>query len=80
MEPHVRDLSAKWIGQCSQLLVVGSSLATFSAFRLIRQAKAKGLEVGLLNVGESRADPVVDWRVGKSSWFILSLLLLTRSP
>ena len=56
------------VESASNLLVVGSSLATFSAFRLIaayRAAKKGKGEVGLLNVGESRGDGHVDWRIGK---------------
>ena len=55
------------VESASNLLVVGSSLATFSAFRLIaayRAAKKGKGEVGLLNVGESRGDGHVDWRIG----------------
>ncbi|KAK4705048.1 hypothetical protein P7C70_g1157, partial [Phenoliferia sp. Uapishka_3] len=64
LQPAVRDESMKLVHDASQVLVVGSSLATFSAFRLIRQKKEEGGLVGLLNVGESRGDPVVDWRIG----------------
>lgn len=64
LEQHVREQSAKWVSDATQLLVVGSSLATFSAFRLIRQKKEEGGIVGLINVGESRGDPIVDWRIG----------------
>jgi NAD-dependent deacetylase sirtuin 4 len=54
----------RYVKEAQQLLVVGSSLATFSAFRLVRQKKEEGGVVGLLNVGESRGDPVVDFRIG----------------
>jgi NAD-dependent deacetylase sirtuin 4 len=54
----------QYVKDAKQLLVVGSSLATFSAFRLVRQKKEEGGVVGLLNVGESRGDPVVDFRIG----------------
>jgi len=30
----------------------------------VRQAKEQGSPVGLVNIGESRGDPLVDWRVG----------------
>ena len=39
-------------------------MATFSAFRLIKLAKDEDKLVGLINVGQSRGDDVVDWRVG----------------
>jgi len=64
LEPHVRAAADAFVAGSAQLLVVGSSLATFSAFRLLKQMKEHGGQVGLLNVGESRGDPIVDWRVG----------------
>ncbi|BGP40673.1 hypothetical protein JCM10450v2_004668 [Rhodotorula kratochvilovae] len=64
LEPVTRRLSEHLVRTSSQLLVAGSSLATFSAFRLVRQAKEQGAPVGLVNIGESRADPIVDWRIG----------------
>ncbi|BGP25203.1 hypothetical protein JCM10295v2_004125 [Rhodotorula toruloides] len=64
LEPLTRRHSEHFVSSASQLLVAGSSLATFSAYRLVRQMKEQGGSVGLVNVGESRADPIVDWRVG----------------
>ncbi|KAI5475656.1 NAD-dependent deacetylase sirtuin 4 [Pseudohyphozyma bogoriensis] len=64
LEPAVKDQSMDWVSRSSQILVVGSSLATFSAFRLVRQKKEEGGLVGLINVGESRGDPLMDWRLG----------------
>ncbi|GAA6005928.1 hypothetical protein JCM11491_004063 [Sporobolomyces phaffii] len=64
LEPVVRRQSERLVSEADRVLVVGSSLATFSAFRLVRQAKDEGKQVGLVNVGETRADAIVDWRVG----------------
>ncbi|GJN91037.1 hypothetical protein Rhopal_004052-T1 [Rhodotorula paludigena] len=64
LEPVTRRQSAHLVSSASQLLVAGSSLATFSAYRLVRQMKEQGGPVGLVNLGESRADPIVDWRIG----------------
>lgn len=60
-----RRHSEHLIHHSSQLVCAGTSLATFSAYRLVRQLKIdqRGT-VGLVNVGESRADPIVDWRIG----------------
>lgn len=38
------------------LLVIGSSLAVFSAFRHVRAAHKKGTPIAILNVGETRAE------------------------
>ncbi|BGP56230.1 hypothetical protein JCM8202_005767 [Rhodotorula sphaerocarpa] len=64
LEPLTRRHSEHLVRTSSQLLCAGTSLATFSAYRLVRQVKEQGGAVGLVNVGESRADPIVDWRIG----------------
>lgn len=76
--PAVRDLSLEWVSKASNLLIIGSSLATFSAFRLIaafragKKSRGEGPgEVGMINIGESRGDPAVDWRIDRSAGEIL---------
>ncbi|KAM0789280.1 hypothetical protein ACM66B_000120 [Microbotryomycetes sp. NB124-2] len=64
LEPQVRDLATQFISSATSLVVLGSSLATFSAFRLVKLAKEQSKQVGLVNVGQSRGDPLVDWRIG----------------
>ena len=39
------------------LLVAGSSLMVFSAFRLVKKAAAAGVPIAIVNIGETRADP-----------------------
>ncbi|KAL6703765.1 hypothetical protein ACN47E_009064 [Coniothyrium glycines] len=39
-----------------RVLVVGSSLATYSAWRLVKRAKERGLPLGVLNVGGVRGE------------------------
>eukprot|EP00887_Chlorella_sp_A99_P005554 scaffold1.g5554.t1 len=48
------DLAAS----CSHLLVVGSSLAVWSAFRLAKTAVENGAQLGILTAGPTRADDV----------------------
>ena len=45
------------------LLVVGSSLAVFSGFRFVRQASRNGQPIAIVNLGESRGDPLATLRV-----------------
>jgi NAD-dependent deacetylase sirtuin 4 len=45
------------------LLVVGSSLAVWSAYRLVKAAKEGGARVAIVNVGPTRADELADLRV-----------------
>lgn len=41
---------------CDSVLVAGSTLSTFSAFRLVRDAAQRGARVAILNCGATRAD------------------------
>ncbi|WIA09476.1 hypothetical protein OEZ85_008877 [Tetradesmus obliquus] len=45
------------------LLVVGSSLMVWSAFRLVKAAKAAGAALAIVNVGPTRADDLADVKV-----------------
>jgi NAD-dependent deacetylase sirtuin 4 len=51
------------VARADALLVVGSSLQTFSAFRLARAAAQEGKPIALLNVGPTRADELVPERL-----------------
>jgi NAD-dependent SIR2 family protein deacetylase len=42
------------IDEASRVLVVGSSLATYSAFRLVKKAHEQGRPIGILNLGGVR--------------------------
>lgn len=48
---------------CDGLLVVGSSLMVYSAFRLARAAIATGAELALVSVGPTRADDIANLKV-----------------
>lgn len=61
------------------LLVVGSSLQVFSAFRLARAAAQRGVAVAILNNGPTRADEGRDmldgvWRVAADACEVLPQL------
>lgn len=64
MQLEIRRQAERLVSDTSQLIAIGTTLATFSAFRLVRQMKEQGGTVGLLNIGESRGDPIADWRIG----------------
>ena len=55
---------------CDAVLVAGSTLSTFSAFRLVRDAAARGAPVAILNSGATRADSLatlkLELRVGSA--------------
>ncbi|CCX30641.1 DHS-like NAD/FAD-binding domain-containing protein [Pyronema domesticum] len=48
------------------VLVVGSSLATYSAWRLVKEAKRQGKGIAVVNIGGIRGEE--EFRDGKSQW------------
>ncbi|KAJ1835487.1 hypothetical protein LPJ63_001107 [Coemansia sp. RSA 2711] len=52
----VRSRSYRMVDESAALLVCGTSLATFSAYRLVRHAREQGKEVVIVNYGETRGD------------------------
>ncbi|WVQ75610.1 hypothetical protein IAR50_005239 [Cryptococcus sp. DSM 104548] len=56
IRPEVRDKSFDLIADASSLLIFGTSLATYSAFRLVKQAHDQGKPVLMISTGPSRAD------------------------
>ena len=48
---------------CGALLVVGSSVQVYSAFRLVKAAHGQGTPVALLNAGPTRADALAQLHV-----------------
>ncbi|KAF2021773.1 silencing information regulator [Aaosphaeria arxii CBS 175.79] len=44
------------VDTASRMLVVGSSLATYSAWRLVKRAKEQGLPIAILNIGGVRGE------------------------
>ena len=51
------------VEQASGLLVVGSSLVVGSAYRLVRDAAARGVPVAAVNQGRTRADDLLEFKV-----------------
>ncbi|PVI06640.1 DHS-like NAD/FAD-binding domain-containing protein, partial [Periconia macrospinosa] len=57
--PASRKLEAeRAVDAAGRILVVGSSLATYSAWRLVKRARDRGLPVGILNIGGCRGEDV----------------------
>ncbi|KAI0773316.1 DHS-like NAD/FAD-binding domain-containing protein [Trametes elegans] len=52
---EVKDKSFDIVDKSDKLFVIGTTLATFSAFRLVKHALEQGKEVLVLNVGPTRA-------------------------
>ncbi|KAI4156184.1 MAG: hypothetical protein LQ341_000030 [Variospora aurantia] len=54
--PNVKLAAERAIDQASSILVVGSSLATYSAWRLVKRAKERNMPIGILNLGGVRGE------------------------
>lgn len=63
------------IEQAQALLVAGTSLAVNSGLRLVKQAKNRGIPVVVVNLGETKADPIADIKLSGSAGQILKELL-----
>lgn len=53
---RVKEAAEQAIDGSGRLLVMGTSLATYSAWRLARRAKDNGMRVGILNLGGVRGE------------------------
>lgn len=60
--------------QADALLVVGSSLMVFSGFRFCRLAAQSGKPIAALNVGRTRADDLLSFKIAASAERMLPLL------
>lgn len=63
------------IGQAEAVLVAGTSLAVNSGLRLVKLAKSNDIPVVIVNLGETKADPLADVRLNGSAATILEALL-----
>lgn len=52
----VKEAAELAIDEASRILVIGSSLATYSAWRLLKRAKENGMSIGILNLGGVRGE------------------------
>jgi len=63
MPSERKHAAAKAVDDADAVLVLGSSLMVYSAFRLIRAAKGAAKPVGCVTVGETRADDLLDFKI-----------------
>ena len=68
----LRDHSYQMVDHANAMLLVGTSLATYSAFRLVKQAVEQKKPVLILNRGPTRADPLVSDKIELGSSEVLS--------
>ncbi|KAI9703051.1 MAG: hypothetical protein M1820_006042 [Bogoriella megaspora] len=53
---EVKLAAERAIDEAGRILVIGSSLATYSAWRLVKRAKERGMPIGILNLGGARGE------------------------
>lgn len=53
---NIKAAAEEAIDNANRILVIGSSLATYSAWRLVKRAKESGLPIGILNIGGVRGE------------------------
>lgn len=74
------EASRSMIDNADRVLVLGSSLQTWSSYRLARQASLEGKPIGIVNIGETRADPLANMQVRARVGEVLGRLLHECSP
>ncbi|XP_057770193.1 NAD-dependent protein deacylase SRT2 isoform X1 [Salvia miltiorrhiza] len=73
------DRAVEAAKECDAFLVLGSSLMTMSAFRLIRAAHEAGAATAIVNIGITRADDFVPLKINSRLGEILPRLLSVGS-
>lgn len=68
-------LAESAVSLAEAILVAGSSLTVNSGMRLVKQAKLKDLPVVIVNLGETKADPIADAKLNGPAGAILRELL-----
>ncbi|KNG88746.1 putative SIR2 family histone deacetylase [Aspergillus nomiae NRRL 13137] len=59
IHPAVKTAAEEAIDDAGRLLILGSSLATFSAWRLVERAHKRGMPIGIINIGGVRNESVL---------------------
>lgn len=53
---NIKQSAEVYVDGAERLLVIGSSLATYSAWRLVKRAKDRGMPIAILNIGGVRGE------------------------
>ena len=62
------------ITESDAFLVIGTSIETYSAFRHVLLAKNRGIPIGIINIGPTRADRLADFKISGRCGYVLSSL------
>ena len=72
----VKDFIFEKFSVTDALLVIGSSLHTYSSFRYILAAKERKIPIGIINIGKTRGDDQADLKISVRAGDILPKLKL----
>lgn len=67
LSKEAKEESNVRVREAKSLLLLGTSLTTYSAFRLVKELKEDKSctqQIGMINIGATRADALVDWKIG----------------
>jgi NAD-dependent SIR2 family protein deacetylase len=57
------DEAFAWVDAADALLVAGTSLTVFSGYRFVVRAAERGQPIAIVNLGETRGDPLAELRI-----------------
>jgi len=63
------------VARSDAMLVVGSSLFVYSGYRFVTQAKDLGIPIAVINIGQTRADKIVDLKLEAKAGDVLPRVL-----
>ncbi len=63
IQREIKDQAAQMVTDASGIVVLGSSCQVFSVYRLCMQARDQGTPIAIVNIGDTRADPLADFKV-----------------
>lgn len=75
VEPATHHAATSMSDGADAVLVVGSSVSTFSAFRLVRDAARRNVPIAILTKGETRADALAEIKVERLAGQTLPLVV-----
>jgi NAD-dependent deacetylase sirtuin 4 len=75
IKSSVKLIASNMVEDCSAIMVVGSSLATYSAFRLVKSAYDSGKNIVIINFGETRGDNLAWLKIDQLCGDILPLIM-----
>jgi NAD-dependent SIR2 family protein deacetylase len=69
------DAATRHLAQADAMLIVGSSLMVYSGFRFVQAAARAGKTIAAVNLGRTRADALLSFKLEQSCEDALAFLL-----